>query len=269
LLFGLSIVRSLEFRASYNLIKAVAAAGAALAWIRGERTQSMGLFQRLFGATRDAIVLPNFDAGNKAVDISATILRKCIDLGSSGTNGANQRRLFDPFARGYLFGFSDACIQRLAVLDELQSLALITLIHTKIFGHEIGSLLVGDALRDQRNAEFARGRTVGARDLFRWLDERSYTPLALTDYLHADDEASNPKVPSSVSPSTALIEPTRGLPATIASDATDVPARRTPRRWNTALVTKKTMVEAKQDKNAAMIRLRTRLHMKTVKPIKR
>jgi hypothetical protein len=48
-----------------------------------------------------------------------------------------------------------------------------------------------------------------------------------------------------------------------------VPARPTPRRWNTALVTKKTMVEAKQDKNAAMIRLRTRLRMKTVKPIKR
>jgi hypothetical protein len=43
----------------------------------------MGLFQRLFGATRDAIVLPNFDAGNKAVDISATILRKSIDLASA------------------------------------------------------------------------------------------------------------------------------------------------------------------------------------------
>jgi hypothetical protein len=229
----------------------------------------MGLFQRLFGATRDAIVLPNFDAGKKAVDISTTILRKCIELGSGGPNGANQRRLFNPFARGYLFGFSDACIQRLAVLDELQSLALITLIHTRIFGHEIGSLLVGDALRDQRNAEFGRGRTVGARDLFRWLDERSYTPLALTDYLHADDEVSSPKVPSSVSPSTAVIEPTRVSPATFASDATDVPARPIPRRWNTALVTKKTMVEAIQDKNAAMIRLRIRLHMKTVKPIKR
>ncbi len=230
----------------------------------------MGLFQRLFGATRDAIVLPNFDAGNKAVDISAAILLKSIDLGSGGPNGVNQRRLFNPFARGYLFGFSDACIQRLAVLDELQSLALITLIHTKIFGHEIGSLLVGGALRDQRNAEFARGRTVGARDLFRWLDERSYTPLALTDYLHADDEALGPKLPSSVlSPSTAVIEPTRVSSATFAGDATNVPARLAPRRWNTALVTKKTIVEATQDKNAAMIRLRTRLHMKTVKPIKR
>jgi hypothetical protein len=229
----------------------------------------MGLFQRLFGATRDAIVLPNFDAGNKAVDISATILGKCIDLGSGGPNGANQRRLFNPFARGYLFGFSDACIQRLAVLDELQSLALVTLIHSKIFGHEIGSLLVGSALRDQSNAEFARGRTVGTRDLFRWLDERSYTPRALTDYLRADDEASSSKVPSSVAPSTTVIEPAAVSAATSASGATNMPARPTPRRWNTALVTKKTIVEATQGKNAAMIRLRTRLHMKTVKPIKR
>jgi hypothetical protein len=39
------------------------------------------------------------------------------------------------------------------VPDELESLALITVVRAKIFGHEIGSLLVGDALRDQLNAE--------------------------------------------------------------------------------------------------------------------
>src|SRR6267154_5546116 len=101
----------------------------------------MGLFQRLFGATRDAIAHPDFDAGNKAVEISATILRECIDLGFAGADGPNRKRLAKPFARGYLFGFSDACIQRLGVLDELESLALITLVHVRMFGHEIGSLL--------------------------------------------------------------------------------------------------------------------------------
>jgi hypothetical protein len=40
----------------------------------------MELFQRLFGATRDAIALPHFDAGNRAVELSATNLRECIDV---------------------------------------------------------------------------------------------------------------------------------------------------------------------------------------------
>src|SRR5712672_3670819 len=150
----------------------------------------MELFQRLFGATRDAIALPHFDAENRAVEISATILRECIDLGAAWPDGPNRERLAKPFARGYIFGFADACIQRFGVLDELESLAFITVVHAKLFGHKIGSSLVGDALRDQRNAEFGRGRTAGAEDLLRWLEDRSYTPLALTDYLDADDAPS-------------------------------------------------------------------------------
>jgi hypothetical protein len=175
---------------------------------------TMGLFHRLFGATRDAIALPNFDAGNKAVEISATILRECIDLGFAGADGPNRGRLAKPFARGYLFGFSAGCIQRLGVLDELDSLALITLVHVRIFGHKIGSLLVGDSLRDQRDAEFGRGAAAGAADLLRWLGDRSRTPLLLTDYLLEE-------------------------------------------------------VAATPDKSAMIIRLPTRLHMKTVTRIKR
>ena len=211
----------------------------------------MGLFQRLFGATRDAIALPNFDAGNKAVDIAATLLRECIDLGFAGADGPNRKRLAKPFARGYLFGFSDACIQGLGVLDELESLALITVVHANIFGHKMSSSLVGDALRDERNAEFGRGRTAGAEDLFRWLDDRSYTPLLLTRFLQADDATSCPLVPTGVSPAESDIEPT------------DVPTIRAPSRWNTAPVTKKATMEA-PGKNATIIRLSTRRHMKTV-----
>jgi hypothetical protein len=166
----------------------------------------MGLFQRLFEATRDVIALPNFDAGNKGVEISTSILRECIDRGSAGPDGANRRRLVKPFARGYMFGFSDACIQRLGVLDELESLALITVVHARIFGHKVGSSLVGDALRDERNAEFGRGRTAGAKDLFRWLDDRSYTPLLLTRFLQADDATSCPILPTGISPAESRIE---------------------------------------------------------------
>ena len=112
----------------------------------------MGLFQRLFGATRGAIALPDFDAGNKAVEISATILRECIDLGFAGADGPNRGRLAKPFARGYVFGLSDACIQRLGVLEELERLALITLVHVRIFGHKLGSSLVGVGLSGGRCA---------------------------------------------------------------------------------------------------------------------
>src|SRR5260370_39792829 len=144
----------------------------------------IGLFQRLFGATRNAIALPDFDARNKAVEISATILRECIDLGSAWPGGPNRERLAKPFARGYIFGFSDACIQRFGVLDELESLALITAVHATLFGRKSGSLLVHDALRDERNAEFGRGRTAGAEDLLHWGNDRSHTPLILIDYLY-------------------------------------------------------------------------------------
>jgi hypothetical protein len=213
----------------------------------------MELFQRLFGATRDAMSLPNFDAGNKAVELSATILRECIDLGAAWPDGPNRERLAQPFARGYIFGFSHACIQRLGVLDELDSLALITLVHVRIFGHKFGSLLVVDALRDERNAEFGRGRTAGAEDLLCWVNDRSNTPLILIDYLHADDEASSPTAPARASPAESDSEPA------------DAPTKDVPSRCNAALIGK--AIDEAPVTSATIIRLRPR--MKTVKPIKR
>jgi hypothetical protein len=215
----------------------------------------MELFQRLLGATRDAIALPNFDAGNEAVDISATILRECIDFGAAWPDGPNRERLAKPFARGYLFGFSDACIQRLGVLDELDSLALITVVHGKLFGQKIGSLLVHDALRDQRNAEFGRGRTAGAEDLLRWVNDRSSTPVLLIDYLYADDEVSGAREPPSVSPAEYDME------------RPEVSSRPVPSRWAMAHAGKKATLEAPPNRSAIGIRLRPR--SKTVKPIER
>jgi hypothetical protein len=217
----------------------------------------MELFQRLFGATRNAIALPNFDAGNKAVEISATILRECIDLGAAWPDGPNRGRLDKPFARGYIFGFSDACIQRIGVHDELESLALITLVHVRVFGHKVGSLLVGDALRDQRDVEFARGRSAGVEDLLRWVNDRSSTPVSLIDYLYADDEASGLTAPSNVSP----VEPD--------IESINVPTGDASSKWDNTLVGKKAVAEVAPAKSATIIQLRTRLHKKTVKPIKR
>ena len=204
----------------------------------------MGLFQRLFGATRDAITLPNFD-GSKAVHISTTMLRECIDRGSAGPDGPNRGRLAKPFARGYLFGFSDACIQGFGVFDELESLALITVVHGTLFGQKLGSLLVHDALRDQRDAEFARGRTAGAEDHLRWLNDRTYSPRSLTDYLLAPKV--EPAAESGIEPSNVL-------------------TRRAPSSWNNALVRRRAIAEATPDKSAAIIQLHTRTHIKAIKP---
>jgi hypothetical protein len=167
----------------------------------------MGLLQRLFGATRDAIELPNFVPGSRAVEVSTTMLREVIDRGATGPEGPNRARLATLFTRGYLFGFSESCIQRFGVFDEIESLALITVVHTQLFGGQIGWLLVQDALREQGQAEFGRGQTAGAGDFLRWLNERSNTPRALTHYLLADDEASGPKVPSSAPLENPVVKP--------------------------------------------------------------
>jgi hypothetical protein len=214
----------------------------------------MELFQRLFGATCDAIALPHFDAGNRAVEISATILLECIDLGSAWPGGPNRERLAKLFARGYIFGFSDACTQRFGVHDELESLTLITLVHAKLFGHKIGSSLIGDALRDQRNPEFRRGRTAGAEDLIHWLDDRSYTPPLLTDYLYEDDTPPG------------LTAPTRESPAVSEIDPTNVLTGHAPSRWNNALVRRKAMAEATPNKSATIVQLRPGSRTKTIKP---
>jgi len=152
----------------------------------------MGPFQRLFGATCDAITLPNFVPGSRAVEVSTTMLREVIDRGSAGPDGPNRARLATLFARGYLFGFSESCIQRFGVIGEIESLALITVVHTKIFGGPVGWLLVQDALREQVQAEFDRGQTAGADDFLRWLSDRSNRPRALTNHLLENHEVPCP-----------------------------------------------------------------------------
>jgi hypothetical protein len=131
---------------------------------------------------------PKIDVGAEAVDLSVTMPRLNLDLGLAGRSGPNRGRLVNPFARGYIVGFSDACIQRFGVTDEMQSVGLITLVHIKVFGQEVGLLLAGDTPGDRGDSEFIRGRTAGAGDLIRWLDDRAYTPLSLTDYLQSHDK---------------------------------------------------------------------------------
>lgn len=147
----------------------------------------MGLLSRLFGTNLQAIRLPYFDPGSRAADLSVSLLSEAIERGSAGNDGPNRGRLATLFVRGYLFGFSESCIQRFGVFGEIEPLAFITVVHTKMFGGQIGWLLVQDALRELGQAEFDRGQTAGAEDFLRWMNERSHIPRSLTDYLLASD----------------------------------------------------------------------------------
>jgi hypothetical protein len=79
----------------------------------------------------------------------------------------------------------------------------------------------------------------------------------LTNYLLEDD------APSS------LIAPTGGSPAESGIEPSNVLTRRAPSTWNNAFVRRRAIAEATPDRSAVVIPLRTRSHVKTIKPIKR
>jgi hypothetical protein len=144
---------------------------------------SVGFMDRVFGRARQA--KPAAAKGNELVDLACNLLAAQIDLGSASPGDTNRKRLEEPYARGYVFGFIDALLQKGGIADETHALALITVVHGKLFGVAMGSLLVGDALNDQSpDSIFTTGRGVGAADLIRWLSDSKTAPLMLADYLN-------------------------------------------------------------------------------------
>ena len=143
----------------------------------------MGLMDWFRGMGRQ--VQPPASKGNELVDLACNLLATQIGLGGAPDGGPNRKRLEEPFARGYIFGFLDAILQKGGISDQTHALALITLAHGKLFGLAMGALFVGDALNDQsRDSIFAQGQTVGGTDLIRWLNDSKTPPLMLADYLN-------------------------------------------------------------------------------------
>jgi hypothetical protein len=123
--------------------------------------------------------------GNELIDLACRLLSTQIYLGNASADVPNRKRLQEAYARGYIFGFLDAVFQKGGIADETHALALITVAHVKLFGVEMGSLLVGDALNDQSaNWTFKKGQAVGGADLVRWLNNSEVPPLMLADYLN-------------------------------------------------------------------------------------
>jgi hypothetical protein len=158
----------------------------------------MGVISRLFRSgdskakrSRSHASTASETKGNELVSLAVNFLVSQIELGDALPGGSNRQRLGNPYARGYIFGFIDAILQKGGLTDETQSLALITVAHVKLFGVDAGSQFVREALSDQTSGSvFTQGREAGGADLFLSLSrnpDRKGPPLKLTNYLTGRD----------------------------------------------------------------------------------
>jgi hypothetical protein len=151
----------------------------------------VGIFKRLLGyedSSHEGPVAPKSKKGSEFVDLASNMLMTQIDLGNALPGCPNRQRLGKPYARGYMFGFLDAFLQKAGVTDEIEALALITIAHTRLLGVDAGSSFVREALANQApDSIFTNGRAKGGADVYRWLSDNNVPPLVLTDYLNGSD----------------------------------------------------------------------------------
>jgi hypothetical protein len=109
-----------------------------------------------------------------------------IGVGNALPGGANRQRLEMPYARGYVFGFVDALARRGGLADETHTLALISVVHAKIFGRAMGSVFIVDSLSSHSpDSAFAKCRVTGETELKRWVANSGVPPAMLSDYLNS------------------------------------------------------------------------------------
>jgi hypothetical protein len=109
-----------------------------------------------------------------------------IGLGNALPGGVHRQRLEMPYARGYVLGFADALVRRSGVTDETRVVALISVIHAKVFGKTMGSVFMVDAQSSHSpDSDFKKGRATGETDLKRWVAGSDATPAMLCRYLNS------------------------------------------------------------------------------------
>jgi hypothetical protein len=141
-----------------------------------------GFIKQLF---RKAPIPKSADA-KELVDLACNLLTAQIGLGSALPGGANRQRLEMPYARGYVFGFVDALMRRRGITEEKRIVALISVIHAKVFGKAMGSAFMVDARSSHSpDSAFTKGRATGETDLERWVADSDGAPAMLCDYLNS------------------------------------------------------------------------------------
>jgi hypothetical protein len=130
--------------------------------------------------------IPKSADAKDLVDLACNLLTAQIGLGSALPGGANRQRLEMPYARGYVFGFVDALLRRSGITDETRIVALISVIHAKVFGKAMGSIFIVDAQSNHSpDSAFTKGRATGETDLKRWVGDSGVPPAMLCDYLNS------------------------------------------------------------------------------------
>lgn len=117
-----------------------------------------------------------------AVEAAVGLLQVQISLGDAEDNDEFRERLFDLYSRGYIFGLCDALLQSAAVKDDVEAMALLTVVHVKLFGEKHGATIVGQSFRDQEDPTFGKGRMRGGQELVEFFRNK-IPPMGLAGYL--------------------------------------------------------------------------------------
>jgi hypothetical protein len=130
--------------------------------------------------------IPKSADAKELVDLAYNLLTTQIGLGNALPGGANRQRLEMPYGRGYVFGFVDALVRRSGITDETRIVALISIIHAKVFGKAMGSAFIVDSLSSHSpDSAFTKGRATGETELKRWVADSGVPPALLSDYLNS------------------------------------------------------------------------------------
>ena len=125
-----------------------------------------------------------------ALDASYNMLMTQLELGNVTDNADAMKRVLTPFAMGYIFGFADATLQKAGIANDAHGMACLAITHMRLFGDDKGSRLFGHSLKIQADTKFIEGRNLGGKELYRWVSEKDFTPLGLTDHLHGQRQMS-------------------------------------------------------------------------------
>lgn len=132
-----------------------------------------------------------FKKKKKASSVAIEAAVGLIDFQLTTTNTSNNnKKLFNEYSRGYIFGLCDSLLQTLKI-DEIESMAALTVIHINLFGEEKGTAIIKQSFNEQKNKNFKNGQIRGGEDFIKSIKSNN-PPMGLADYL-TDNNSNEPK----------------------------------------------------------------------------
>jgi hypothetical protein len=117
-----------------------------------------------------------------AIEMAVKLLQIQLTLGNVEGNDKFNDRLIDLYGRGYIFGLCDVLVQSADVSDDVEIVALISIVHIKLFGKEGGTTIFTQSFNDQKVELFDKGRMCGAQEIIEFFRNKT-SPMGLACYL--------------------------------------------------------------------------------------